>query len=111
GSVSGVQTCALPSVAPEADVSGVARSAWWRLTEPLRVGKRKVGRARHVMWRLRRRSLRPPPPAPRLRPAQPAPLRNLPVVSVLTPVYDTDPKWLARARQVGRPPADAPSQP
>ena len=81
----------------EADLAGVVRSASWRLTAPLRAGKRKARRARHVVWRLRRRSLRPSPPAPRPQAAQPAPLRNLPLVSVLMPVYDTEPKWLAHA--------------
>src|SRR5262249_55519207 len=84
-------------LAREADLVGVVRSASWRIPSPLRAGKRKARRARHVLWRLRRRSLRPSPPAPRPRPAEPPRLHNRPLVSVLTPVYDTDPQWLARA--------------
>jgi GT2 family glycosyltransferase len=84
-------------LAREADLAGVVRSASWRITAPLRAGKRKVHRARHVVWRLRRRRVRPPASAPAARPPQPSRLHNRPLVSVLTPVYNTDPKWLARA--------------
>jgi GT2 family glycosyltransferase len=84
-------------LAREADLAGVIRSASWRITAPLRAGKRKARRARHILWRLRHRAVRPAPGARVPRPAQPARLHTMPLVSVLTPVYDTDPKWLARA--------------
>src|SRR5205085_11524920 len=84
-------------LAREADLAGVVRSASWRITAPLRAGKRKARRARHILWRLRRRRLRAAAiaPAPQPRAAPPAPVHNRPLVTVLTPVYNTDPKWLA----------------
>ena len=89
-------------LAREADLAGVMRSASWRVTAPLRAGKRKARRARHILWRLRRgrRRLRvaagaAQAPQPRSAPA--SQLNNRPLVTVLTPVYNTDPKWLARA--------------
>ena len=84
-------------LAREADLAGVIHSASWRLTAPLRAGKREGRRARHVLWRLRRRSLRPAPPVPTPRRPQPVRLHHRPLVSVVTPVFDTDPTWLARA--------------
>jgi GT2 family glycosyltransferase len=86
-------------LAREADLASVARSASWRITAPLRAGKRKARRARHVLWRLRRRRLGvgPPTPTREPRPARQPPLHNRPLVTVVTPVFDTDPTWLARA--------------
>jgi GT2 family glycosyltransferase len=89
-------------LAREADLAGVVRSASWRVTAPLRAGKRKARRARHILWRLRRgrRRLRVTAggaQALQPRPAPPSQLHNRPLVTVLTPVYNTDPKWLARA--------------
>lgn len=82
--------------AREADLAGVVRSASWRVTAPLRTVKRKAHRARHVGRRLRgsrfptARAAEPPP-------AQTAPLRLRPLVTVVMPVYNTAPDWLAHA--------------
>jgi GT2 family glycosyltransferase len=88
--------------AREADLTAVVRSASWRVTAPLRAAKRKARRVRHMVRRLRRppfpgvRSARSAPiPAAVQAPAPPLLLR--PLVTVVTPVYNTDPKWLARA--------------
>jgi GT2 family glycosyltransferase len=81
----------------ELDLERVTRSASWRLTAPLRAAKRDV---RHARRTAARRVRRPAPPSPRgpasARPGA-QPLTHRPLVSVVTPVYDTDPRWLARA--------------
>ncbi len=80
----------------EADLEQVTRSASWRLTAPLRTAKHDVRKARRAVRRVRR------PAAPAARGPSPQraaapPLTVRPLVSVVTPVYDTDPRWLARA--------------
>jgi GT2 family glycosyltransferase len=86
-------------LAREADLVNVIRSPSWRVTAPLRTAKGKVRRARHLVWRAGRRRRVPRGTAsPAARPRRPVqPLRSQPLVTVVTPVYDTDPKWLARA--------------
>ncbi len=85
--------------AREHDLAEVLRSPSWRLTAPLRSAKRKLRHARYLAERARRRRagaalIRT---AERSRPATAAELDYRPLVSVLTPVYETDPKWLAAA--------------
>jgi GT2 family glycosyltransferase len=87
--------------AREADLADVVGSASWRITSPLRSAKRDVRSLRRLAWRARRarRSRLPPdsaPPQPRA-PAELARLRSRPLVSILTPVFDSDPEWLGRA--------------
>jgi GT2 family glycosyltransferase len=93
--------------ARELDLEHVIRSPSWRLTAPLRAVKRRVRGLRRTARRLRRPNAPPGRAASaedgerrasRVRPAPPAstlPLR--PLVSILTPVFDTDPEWLGRA--------------
>lgn len=86
----------------EADLEGVVESASWRLTAPLRRAKRGGRRVRRAMWRARmamdRRSAPGPPPGVAPSSAQElGELNRRPLISVITPVFDTDPKWLARA--------------
>jgi O-antigen biosynthesis protein len=84
----------------EADIEDVVGSASWRLTSPLRRAKRGAQRARRLQWRAKMAvnarsapALAPPREAP---PIPPADLRFRPLVSVVTPVYNTDPAWLGR---------------
>ena len=85
----------------EADLERVIDSVSWRATEPLRRAKRESHRLRRVLWRARmakaRRSSGEPPPRPDVPPADLASLRHRPLVSILMPVFDTDPEWLGRA--------------
>jgi len=98
--------------AREADLARVVHSISWRLTAPLRAAKRDARRARRVVRRLRRptfpggyasssRADAPErvggatgasPPGPRE-----SELLLRPLVSIVTPVYNTDPQWLRRA--------------
>ena len=83
----------------EADIESVVDSVSWRLTSPLRNLKRGAHRARRLQWRAKMAaSARSAPP---LAPAgeisrTPAELHYRPLVSVVTPVFDTDPAWLSR---------------
>ncbi len=92
----------------EADLAGVIESVSWRITAPLRSAKRDVGGLRRLAWRARmaRRRRLPRGTAPRPAPAPPdlAQLRARPLVSVVTPVFDTDPEWLRRAVESVRAP-------
>ncbi len=82
----------------EADLTEIIDSFSWRLTAPLRSAKREVRSIRRLAWRARmshgRR--RPVEAAPRPAPDL-AQLRAHPLVSVVTPVFDTEPEWLRRA--------------
>jgi GT2 family glycosyltransferase len=85
----------------EADLAGVVASASWRLTAPLRAGKHQARHLRRGVRKVRdRRSVgvqpsRDPGEAdPRLDVDR---LSYRPLISVVTPVYDTDPAWLSRA--------------
>ncbi len=87
--------------ARERDLAEVIRSPSWRLTAPLRSAKRNLLHARYGLRRLRRRQLAPggrrsPKQAAAAAPTA-AELRYRPLVSVITPVYETDPRWLQRA--------------
>src|SRR5262249_21890737 len=68
----------------------------WRLTAPLRRGKRTLRRARRAPRRFRRPA---PPAAPDPGPtlSRDTPLVHRPLVSIVTPVHDVDPEWLGRA--------------
>ena len=96
--------------ADRAASSGRARRtsrAWWprrRGGSRLRCGSRSgtCSKARRLVSRIRRRRQRPRDArdgaAPAARPLPPASaLSHRPLVSVVTPVYDTDPEWLGRA--------------
>jgi GT2 family glycosyltransferase len=92
--------------AREDDLTRIADSLSWRATAPLRSAKRATARARRLGRRVRRGRLprvtpsadagEPSTPAPRER-ARLSDLAARPLVSVLTPVYDTDPRWLGQA--------------
>jgi O-antigen biosynthesis protein len=96
--------------ARETDLEGVIGSPSWRLTAPLRTAKRDARRLRRGLRRLgvarqqrsarlrfgradsgRARDASPPPEHDELE------FRLRPRVSILTPVFNTDPKWLRRA--------------
>ena len=92
--------------AREDDLTGIIGSISWRVTAPLRTWKHDLQRLRRLAKRVRRGRL------PRVRAGggqgepvslAPRPQVNLadlsqrPLVSILTPVYNTDPKWLSRA--------------
>jgi GT2 family glycosyltransferase len=88
--------------AREKDIAEVIRSPSWRVTAPLRTTKHNLMRARearHKLDRLRRsrfpRSTDFSTPPPETRPSTELDYR--PLVSVVTPVFDIDPRWLSRA--------------
>jgi GT2 family glycosyltransferase len=95
--------------AREADLAGVVRSASWRITTPLRTAKRNARRARRAVRRFRRPNLSrgyasssgidadEPAAAASPRRRRESPLLHRPLVSIVTPVFNTDPEWLGRA--------------
>jgi O-antigen biosynthesis protein len=99
--------------AREADLAGLVSSLSWRITAPLRTVKRNARRARRLARRFRRPRFprgyasgsgadggeRSGVPAAGGSPPGPRESRLLvrPLISVITPVYNTDPEWLRRA--------------
>jgi GT2 family glycosyltransferase len=82
----------------EADLTEIVESVSWRITVPLRSAKRGVRSLRHLVWRARMAHGRRRPVEAAPRPARDlAQLRSRPLVSILTPVFDTEPEWLRRA--------------
>src|SRR6185312_7134572 len=82
----------------EADLTGIIDSFSWRVTAPLRSAKRDIRGVRRLAWRARmaRGRRRPVAAAPRPAPDL-AQLHTQPLVSIVTPVFETDPEWLRRA--------------
>src|SRR5262249_20686337 len=74
----------------ETDLTGIIDSFSWRVTAPLRSAKRDLRGVRRLAWRARmaRGRRRPVDAAPRPAPDL-AQLRTQPLVSILTPVFDT----------------------
>ena len=86
--------------ARERDIAGVIQSPSWRLTAPLRQGKSQVLRARQARHRLERLRREWFPAAPETSPPAHGPaaeLRHRPLVSIVTPVFEIDPRWLRSA--------------
>jgi GT2 family glycosyltransferase len=86
--------------AREQDLTDIIGSPSWRVTAPLRALKHFVARGRHLVTRLRRKRAVPgsaPAPVPEEPRPSAAELTYRPLVSVITPVHNTDPKWLGRA--------------
>jgi O-antigen biosynthesis protein len=85
--------------AREHDLTDILRSPSWRVTAPLRSAKRELHRARYLSERARRRrsgtSLSRAVEHP--VPLTVAELTYRPLVSVVTPVYNTAPQWLEAA--------------
>ncbi|HEX4519096.1 MAG TPA: glycosyltransferase [Gaiellaceae bacterium] len=88
--------------AREKDIAEVIHSPSWRITAPLRATKHTLVRAREARHELERvRRSRFPRAAdfvtalPAKRP--PGELAYRPLVSIVTPVFDIDPRWLSRA--------------
>ena len=85
--------------AREHDLTDILRSPSWRMTAPLRSAKQELHRARYLGERARRRrsgaalarAVQRPTPAATVE------LTYRPLVSVVTPVYNTGPKWLEAA--------------
>ncbi len=85
--------------AREHDLHDVLRSPSWRVTAPLRSAKRELHHARDLADRARRRRAgvalaRAPQGIP---PATGAELAYRPLISVVTPVYQTEARWLEAA--------------
>jgi GT2 family glycosyltransferase len=87
--------------AREKDIAEVVQSPSWRLTAPLRQGKSQLLRARQARHRLDRLRRARSPRLVDLGVAASGPsaaeLRYLPLVSIITPVFDIEPRWLRSA--------------
>jgi GT2 family glycosyltransferase/SAM-dependent methyltransferase len=84
--------------AVEAELVSIGNSISWRITAPLRSAKLVASKVRRHTRRRRRvieHGQLATPPIP--RPASGADLHVRPLISVITPVFNTDPRWLMRA--------------
>lgn len=81
----------------EAELVSIRNSISWRITAPLRSAKLFASKVRRHSRRRRRVLEHDKFAAPAIpRPASRADLRVRPLISVITPVFNTDPRWLMR---------------